>query len=62
MEKKDMCQEYYNISSFFHKEYVKCNEFNNNLQNTNIVKQCNELYDLHKKYDEKYMKEIEKRS
>lgn len=62
MEDKSKCEEYYKVSTFFHKEYVKCNEINHELKSVNISKECNELYESHKKYQDKYVKEIEKRS
>lgn len=62
MEDKSKCEEYYKVSTFFHKEYVKCNEINHELKGVNISKECNELYESHKKYQDKYVKEIEKRS
>jgi hypothetical protein len=60
MENKSECDDYFKASNFFHKEYVKCIETNNNLKSINIFNDCNELYEMHKKYEEKYTKEIEK--
>lgn len=62
MESKTKYEECYRLSTFFHKEYVKCNEINHELKNIDIRKECNQLYENHKIFEEKYMKEIEKRS
>jgi len=66
MESKTKYEEYYKLSTFFHKEYVKCNEMNHEMNHemkiADISKECNELYENHKKFQEKYVKEIERRS